>query len=204
MNVKIYVEGGGDRRELQASCRKGFSAFFDKTGLAGRMPKIIAGGGRQKTYDKFRHALNKAAYNEFIVLLVDSEEPVLKNSGPWLHLKNRDKWDKPPDARDDNAHLMVQCMEAWFLADKDSLATFFGNGFNLNKLPDRTDIENIPKDDIDSFLNKATRRCESKGVYDKGRHSFTILAQMNPDKVIKVSPHAKRLVNTLLDKASER
>ena len=27
---------------------------------------------------------------------------------------------------------MVQCMEAWFLADKDCLAAFFGLGFNRN------------------------------------------------------------------------
>lgn len=204
MNVKIYVEGRGDRRELQANCRKGFSAFFDKAGLAGRMPRVIPGGSRKKTFDKFRHALNQAAYNEFIVLLVDSEEPVLKNSGPWLHLKNRDEWDKPAEARDDNAHLMVQCMEAWFLADKVSLAAFFGNGFNSNALPKRSDIENIPKDDITNGLKKATTRCDPKGIYNKGNHSFAILAQLNPDKVIGVSPHANRLVETLLDKASAR
>ena len=204
MNVRIYVEGGGDRRELQANCRKGFRTFFAKTGLAGRMPKITAGGGRKKTFDKFRHALDKAEHNEFVVLLVDSEDPVLKNSGPWLHLKNRDKWDKPLDAGDDNAHLMVQCMETWFLADKDSLAAFFGNGFNGNALPKRPDIENIPKDDVTSGLKKATTRCAPKGVYHKGNHSFAILAQLNPDKVTGASLHAKRLIDTLSDKTSAR
>lgn len=204
MNVKIYVEGGGDRRELQVNCRKGFSAFFAKTELAGRMPKITAGGGRRKTFDKFRHALKKAEHNEFIVLLVDSEDLVIKNSAPWLHLKNRDKWDKPLDAKDDNAHLMVQCMETWFLADKDSLAAFFGNGFNSNALPKQPDIENISKDDVTSSLKKATTRCAPKGVYHKGNHSFAILAQLNPNKVTEASPHAKRLVETLLDKITVR
>jgi len=92
---------------------------------------------------------------------------VAKNFAPWLHLKNRDNWDKPSDARDDNAHLMVQCMETWFLADKDSLAAFFGNGFNSNALPKQTDIENIPKDDITSGMRRATTRCKPKGVYHK-------------------------------------
>ena len=161
----------------------------------------IAGGGRQKTYSKFRIALTTAAGNDFIVLLVDSEDPVVKGFGPWSHLKSRDNWDKPQGATDDNAHLMVQCMEAWFLADKDSLAAFFGNGFNLSKLSKQTDIENIPKGDIYGCLNSATRLCKPKGSYDKGRYSFTILARLNPDKVIAVSAHAKRLIDTLLDRA---
>ena len=42
---------------------------------------------------------------------------------------------------------MVQCMEAWFLADKDSLAAYYGNNFKQNALPARPDIENIAKDD---------------------------------------------------------
>lgn len=187
---------------LKTNCRKGFSTFISKAGLSGRMPKIIACGGRKKTFDKFCTAFGEATDNEFIVLLVDSEGPVAKGSAPWSHLKNRDNWDKPQKATDDNAHLMVQCMESWFLADKNSMAAFFGNGFNSNSLPNRDDIEKIPKDDINSCLKSATVQCVPKGAYHKGRHSFELLARLNPDTVIGLSPHAKRLVDTLSDKAT--
>ena len=75
VNVKIYVEGGGNTRELKARYRQGFSAFFRKTGLEGRMPKVIACGGRKKAIDKFHAGFTKATDNDFIVLLVDSEGP---------------------------------------------------------------------------------------------------------------------------------
>ncbi len=201
MKVKVYVEGGGDRQELRTKCRKGFSAFLRKTELAGQMPRIIACGDRQKTYDKFCTALANSTDEDFIVLLVDSEGPV--TSDTWRHLQERDRWGKPAGATDDNAHLMVQCMEAWFLADKDALADFFGADFHRNALPQRTAVEHIPKDDLENGLEAATRQCR-KGAYHKGNHSFEILARLAPEKVTNVSPHAERLVNTLLGKASGR
>lgn len=202
MRVKVYVEGGGEGKDLRRRCRRGFSTFFRKASLTGRMPKIIACGARDKTCSDFRTALANAADNEFIVLLVDSEGPVAEGAGPWLHLKNRDHWDKPASATDDNAHLMVQCMEAWFLADKDVLATFFGGGFNRNALPGRPDVEHISQSDLENGLKNATRQCNPKGEYHKGRHSFAILAELDPEKVTNASPHAKRLVKTLLDRLS--
>lgn len=201
---KIYVEGGGDRNKLRKTeCRRAFSTFFTKAGLKGRMPSIVACGGRKQAYKDFCHALEKAHGNEFIVLLVDSEGPVDKDSDAWSHLKTRrdDKWDKPPGADADNVHLMVQCMEAWFLADKEALSEFFGQDFNQKDLPARVEIEDIPKKDIDDRMKKATRHLQ-KGTYHKGRHSFAILAKLDPAKVTGASPHAKRLVYTLLDRTS--
>ena len=60
VNIKVYVEGGGNVRELRSRCRKGFSSFFGKAKLAGRMPQVIACGGRQRTYEKFAAALRSA------------------------------------------------------------------------------------------------------------------------------------------------
>ena len=95
---------------------------------------------------------------------------------------------------------MVQCMEAWFVADRETLAAFFGQHFNANALPAREDVENISKQDLCTALESATRTCK-KGSYGKGRHSFDILAQIDPAKVTAASPYAKRLIATLLDKA---
>ena len=204
MRSIVYVEGGGDTKALRTECRRGFSIFLDKAGLKGRMPKIAACGARQQAYDDFCHALDAVGNDKFIALLVDSEGPVAKGNSPWAHLKKRDGWDKPRAAREDSAHLMVQCMEAWFLADGDTLADFFGAGFNKKALPARPDIEDIPKSDLEKSLKKATRQCGKKGAYHKGRHSFAILAALIPEKVTAVSPHAKQLVRTLLGKASSQ
>ena len=202
MNIKVYVEGGGNVRELRSKCRKGFSSFFDKANLAGRMPRVIACGGRQTTYDKFADALRSVDDQVFVALLVDSEGPVAEGTGPWRHLQTRDKLGRPDGATDDNAHLMVQCMEAWFLADKDRLAAFFGPGFNRSALPRNPDIEQLAKTDVLDGLKSATRQCRPKGEYDKGRHSFEILAEVEPAKVLATSKHARRLIKTLISKAS--
>ena len=164
------------------------------------MPSVVASGSRWDAFDDFCKALRSPGKYDFIVLLVDSEEPV--TTGPWQHLKKTpDKWDQPSGTTDDQVHLMVQCMEAWFLADKDCLATYYGNDFNQNALPARLDIEKIPKNDVLNGLKNATRSGVSKGEYEKGQHSFDILALIDPDKVIAASPYAKRLVDTLTKKA---
>ena len=202
MTIKIYVEGGGDGRELRARCRRGFSSFFGKANLIGRMPQVIACGSRQRSCDRFTAALRSASDKKLVVLLVDSEGPVTESSGPWFHLRNRDGWDKPAGATDENAHLMVQCMEAWFLADKSCLAALFGDGFNRNALPGNQSIEEVAKADVLDGLKRATRQCSSKGAYGKGRHSFDILAEIDPAKVQTASPHAKRLIDHLRANAS--
>ncbi len=200
MRLKVYVEGGGDGKSLRPRCREGFSSFFAKANLAGRMPRVIACGGRESAFDKFCTALGSRKAEEFIVLLVDSEAPVADGSGPWLHLRTRDGWEQPDGAADENAHLMVQCMEAWFLADKDRLAAFFGQDFNRDALPGRPEIEDVAKRDVLEGLKRATRQCK-KGEYGKGRHSFDILERIDPAQVMIASPHANRLVQTMREKA---
>ena len=201
MKIKIYVEGGGDGRDRRTRCRMGFRSFLEKANLAGRMPRVIACGGRKAAFDKFRTAFGARKAEEFNVLLVDSEDPVADGAGPWQHLAGRDGWDRPRAATDEHAHLMIQCMEAWFLADRDSLAEYFGRDFNRNALPRRREIEEVAKDDVLEGLRNATRRC-TKGEYGKGRHSFDILEQTDPAKVFDASPHAKRLIDTLREKAT--
>ena len=165
------------------------------------MPRIVASGGRMKAFKDFRTALKQAGAEDFIVLLVDSEDSIGVEEGSWAHLKRRDNWDKPVAATDDNAHLMVQCMESWFLADKDKLAAFFGDGFHPKALPTRPAVEDIPKKDVLNGLQAASRQCVKKGEYDKGQHSFRILSCLDPEKVTAASPHAKRLIETLIRKA---
>lgn len=201
MNVKLYMEGGGDANPLKRKCREGFREFFLKTSLKQRMPKIIACGGRRQAYDKFCAALASSGEGEFVALLVDSEAPVTEK--PWLHLHHRkgDQWKRPDGTGDRNVHLMVQVMESWFLADRDTLAKYFGQHFRASALPAQQDIEKISKQDVLRGLSEATRSC-ARGTYSKGDHSFGILAKVSTDKVTSASPYAARLIETLTEEAS--
>lgn len=197
VTAKLYVEGGGDSKSLHIACRRGFSEFLRKSGLAGHMPRIVACGGRRQAYDGFC-ASPGGRSEEVALLLVDSETAVTSKS-PWTHLKERegDAWDQPDGATDKQCHLMVQCMESWFLADKESLRSFFGQDFNENSLPRRADIEAVDKDSVLSSLRAATRQCRRNHSYAKGEISFTVLAAIDPAKVTAASPWAKRLVDSL-------
>jgi len=196
LKIIIYVEGGGNRKDLKGDCRRSFGKFFAKTGLTGRLPQVRPCGGRSTAFKDFCTALNNPINGELPILLVDSEDPLITTV--WQHVKNRqgDQWDKPQTATDDHLHLMVQCMETWYMADKEALAEYFGQGFNSNALPRNQNIENIPKDDLFNKLKSATRNT-TKGQYNKGSHSFKILERLDPDKVREASPFAQRLLNFL-------
>lgn len=199
MKIKIYVEGGGekkDAKDLKSKCRKGFQKFFEKAGLAGHMPEVVACGSRVQAYRNFEIALNLAAPDVLPILLVDSEAPVSQNS-VWNHLRERDQWPRPASVTEEQAHLMAQCMESWFLADKACLKAYFGQGFSQNALPQNPRVEEIPKQDVFDGLNKATRQCKTKTNYHKGKDSFEILGRLDPNKVSAAAPHAKRLIETL-------
>ena len=196
VSIKVYVEGGGDSNQLRRQCRNGFREFFSKAGLEGHMPRVVACGSRQRAYDQFCAAIDEAEAGSFIVLLVDSETAVAASDSPWEHLRKRDNWTQPSAATDDNAQLMVQCMEAWFIADRQSLSVYLGKDFKAAALPARDDVEAIAKGDLERTLKQATKSC-SKGSYNKGRHSFELLGCLDPSKVMNSSCHARRLIDAL-------
>jgi hypothetical protein len=197
VSVRIYVEGGGNTGALQSECRRGFHEFFAKFIPRGKQPKVIACGSRTEALDDFRKALGQYP-DEHIVLLVDAEAPVNPDQTIWEHLKHRDGWDPPKGATDDNTHLMVQCMESWFLADGETLASYFGQGFQDSALPRNPNIEDIAKSTVFRALEAATRQTKTKGKYSKSEHSFRILALIDSNKVRRASPHTERLAVTLL------
>ena len=201
--VKIYVEGGGDAASLKAECRRGFAEFLEKAGFKRpKKPSVVACGDRNDAFDSFATAIR---HGETALLLVDSEDTVQASHQqgkpnqwkPWSHLHQRDKWNKPEKADDIQCHLMVQCMEAWFIADRQTLASFFGHNFKDTQLPNAANaIESISKEKLYESLAKASKSCQ-KGQYGKGSHSFKLLALINPVNVSAASPWAKRFIDTL-------
>lgn len=200
MSVHVYVEGGGDQSRTLTECRRGFRLFFEKIVPPGCCPKVIACGSREAAFKDFRVALRDATTGN-AMLLVDSEKPVNPRHGSWQHLRSVDGWAKPRNATDDEAHLMVQCMESWFLADVELLADYYKEGFKRNAAPANPEIEQAPKRDVARGLRNATRRTQ-KGEYHKTRHGFEILSRLDSTRVRERSPHAERLSRVLIEKVA--
>jgi hypothetical protein len=205
VKIIIFVEGGAvGFPNLNKKCRLGFSEFFKKLAIETKL-EIVACGSRQNAHKDFRNKMKKIKSDEFCILLVDSEAPV-NSVTVWEHVSSRQgdtHWQKPDNATHNNLHFMVECMEAWFMADKQTLMSYYGEGLNerekqafFNALPKNTDIEAIPKQDLESALKNATRDT-SKGKYNKGSHSFDILGKIDANMVVAQSPYASRLYKSL-------
>jgi hypothetical protein len=198
VSVSVFVEGGGDQRRTHTACRKAFRGFLGK--LLGDRPKlrIIPSGSRDQAYRDFCRSLANDA-DTFPLLLVDSEDPVPPGTTVQEHLRDRDRWTETlPHGQ---VHLMVQCMEAWFLADKSALAQYYGAGFKQSALPRNPNIEEIPKRDVMNGLDRATGDT-SKGHYHKTKHGFDILERIDPRSVQQRSPYAGGLFTVLLAKSA--
>ena len=197
MSVRLYVEGGGNTERLQLECRKAFRQLLEKMGLSSRMPRIYACGSRNDAFDDFCHAHATAKPDEFIVLLVDSEDPV--TLPPWQHLKARDGWDCPTGATDDQAQMMVTCMETWIVADREALRRVFGSALRETHLPATTGLEARGRDQVQNALERATAACVLARRYQKGRRSFQTLAEVKPE-ALEGLPHFQRLLTLLQDR----
>jgi hypothetical protein len=198
VKILIYVEGGA-QGSTKAACRLAFRTFFEKVIPSGTF-QVIASGDRAKAYKDFCLALAQHP-DDYIVLLVDSEEAVV--AGPWQHLATRkgDRWRRPDGVTDDQAHLMVQVMESWFLADRQVLIGFYGQGFLANSLPGYANVEQIPKKAVLQALKHATKTVK-KGEYHKTRHAFELLERVDPDRVRAASHHAAFLLTVLTREAA--
>lgn len=191
MSVTIFVEGGGDAESTLRSCRQGFVTYCSKIAPPNRRPRIVTCGGRDQAFDKFQRAIGQSKPGDICVMLVDSEAPVTAAS-PVQHLRHRDGWIFPNDIDRHRVFLMVQAMEAWFLADREALAEYYNGGFRPDRLPGRADnVEAVSKDDLEPRLKQATRDTKTKHEYHKTRHAFVLLEQIDPSKVETSSPHAK-------------
>ena len=197
--IRIYIEGGGDSKDTKAFLRQGFSLFLRDLVLMARQRgirwQIVTCGSRNSAFDAFRTAIRENP-DSFNVLLVDSEAHV--ETTPWLHLRRRNEWDGG-DLLDDHCQLMTQAMEAWFIADVETLADFYGAGFHRNSLPRNPNVEEIAKAQLEPSLRAATRATQ-KGEYHKIRHASKLLEIVNVNVVRRASRHCDRLFTILVAK----
>ena len=92
---------------------------------------------------------------------------------------------------------MVQTMEAWFIADIDTLKKFYGQGFRENLIPKNPNLEKIDKDSLVQCLKEATRNTKSKGEDQKIQHASELLKQLNAAKIRRASQYCDRFFTTL-------
>ena len=174
----IYVEGGGDSRELHSRCREGFRKLLERCGYVGRMPRLFACGGRDGAFDDFKTAFANAAKNDFVALWIDSEDPIVDLVAAWAHLRTRDQWEKPDGATDEQVLFMTTCMETWIVADRATLVEHDGAKLQESALPSLVDLETRARGTVQNALISATRKCGN--AYSKGRRSFEVLAKLDP------------------------
>lgn len=194
----IYLEGGGDSKELHTRCREGFRKLLEKCGFKGKMPRLIACGGRSAAFSDFKFANRNRSPEDFIAMIIDSEDPLVDLESTWNHLVNRDKWEIPEDASDEQVLFMTTCMETWIITDHETLSTHYGKQLQDSALPPLVDMENRSRQDIQDQLAHATRNCSK--AYDKGKRSFEILSKLNPEVLKRYLPSFIRDLEILNEK----
>ena len=198
MNAKIYLEGGGESKDLGIRCREGFRKLLEKCGFGGRMPRLVRSGSREKVFEDFKTALRSAGAGDYVAMLIDSEDRMTDIEQPWPHLKTRDDWEQPADTVDEQVLLMVTCMETWIATDRAALQSYYGSDFQEPALPPLTDMESRNRHAIQDAIKHATRKCGN--AYRKDKRSFKILGKLDPDILGQHLPSFVRMRRILREK----
>jgi hypothetical protein len=205
--VKIYVEGGGPQELLvpsvgrrlvvggfRAILREGFHQFFQEVcataEAGGKRVDFVPSGGRGEAYRDFMRE-RTATDGCICMLMVDSERPVTEGRSAKEHLSDagpgNDEWDLD-GVDEDCCLLMVQAMEAWFVADVDGLRKYYGP--HLGAIPITGGAEQMSKATLRVRLEAATRRVGKK--YHKAQHAPHLLKCVDPRTVRDECPHCTR------------
>ena len=206
--IHIYVEGGIAKgvpmskktNQHQSEMRRGFARLFTKviqveTGQL-QHPIVELCGGRDEAYKTFKKALPDPP-GVLSILLVDAEDEVTVDDTR-QHLKQRtgDKsWDFTGVA-EEQCHLMVQTMEAWFLADHNALQAGFKQDFDAKKLKltKNQNVEKVAKSAIMGKLESATNGKYTQRT--KLEYGGRLLLNLDP-AVLGRLKHCKKLFTTL-------
>lgn len=202
MSAILYLEGGGDSKDLSVRCREAFRKLLRKCGFMDqhRMPRLFTSGNRDSVFDDFSIAHKDNRDAKYVAMWIDSEEPMADINAPWAHLSSVttvSQWKRPVGASDDQVLLMTTCMETWIVSDLDTLKNYYGRKLHETSLPPLVDLEQRSRHDVQDRLVRATRNCSN--AYSKGKRSFEILGRVSPAALERYLPSFVR-VRGILDK----
>lgn len=188
--IRIYYEG-------DVLLKPGFSAFFAALRDRAREKRcgfdLIATNGTP--CQDFQIAI-RTRPNAWNILLKDSEGP---DSGTLsASLCEQNGWGP---SHEESIFWMVEMMESWFHADKDTLERFYGPGFKKNALKANPNVERISKKDLKDGLSAATKGTRKGDYYDnKTSHGPKLLASIKPELVREAAHHCQKLFQVVLAK----
>ncbi len=197
VSAVIFVEGGAKGKAARNRVREGFGKLFKSCKFGRRLPAVVPSGSRNDAFDNFNNALEKNP-SQLAFLLVDSEDPIVDIDRTWQHLKVRDGWDAPKNATDEHVLLMTTCMETWFVADRETLRTYYIGCLNEGKLPADSNREQRHRHDLLKALKEATKDCSNS--YGKGDRSFDLTAELDHARLKSRLPSFARIIRILKDK----
>jgi Domain of unknown function (DUF4276) len=201
--IRIYIEGDTKRKgkNSKISLGQGFNSFFKELDEKAKEKKVkfrlIMCGSTAETFKDFLLGV-KSHQNSFVAFLIDADNEVGDNETPKSFLQKQEKsrnWNFE-NVKDEQCHLMVQIMESWFLADVETLKSFYGQNFKHNAIPKQPNIEKIAKPDVEKSLDKAASET-NKGKYHKIRHGAELLSKIETGKVRAKAAHCNRLFETI-------
>lgn len=158
---------------------------------------LVAGGSQVETIKDFLRYCRSSPH-QLNVLLIDSEMPVANTSHAISSLRSHGSWDASAACTDEQINFMVQAMEAWFIADPQSLTGLFGRSFRINALPNPQNAESTTPGELVAVIRRELRRSSSRRRdYDKVADGAKLLQIIDPAFVSQHCPHFKRLMDFL-------
>jgi len=190
--VTIHFEG-------HSNLRPGFHKLFEPHVNHARQQKIrfnlIAGGSRTEAAKDFLRSCRSQPFN-VNVLLIDSEGPISDTATAIQSLRSLSFWDGSVVFDNDQVNLMVQAMEAWFIADPQALINHFGRDFNIKALPSPQNAESVSPSDLATAIREGLRN-SGRRRYDKVTDGVKLLQLIDRVKVGQNCRHFQRLMDYL-------
>jgi hypothetical protein len=178
----LFIEG--EPNSPNGNIRVGFAKLLGQK--LDKKPKIILGGGKQSTLDKFLN--NRLGGKQYV--MVDLDKPEQK--------REEDIKEYALMAYKENVFYMIQEMESWFLSQPEVLDRYYGvtvkgkkisEGLTKKKPSEITD----PKEE----LKKVTQSLNKGEKYHEVSHAVELLERLDATKLENDFPDFKRLIEKL-------
>ncbi len=179
----LFVEG--EPNSPNGDLRQGFVKLLEKE-IIRNLPKIIFGGGKKQTIDKFLN--NRLEADSFSLLVdLDKTEDNRKN----------DLSENKLEERSNEVFYMIQEMESWFISQPDVLDEFYGVDNNGKKVSEKlTKRSVIEIKDPKGELKKATKNTR-KGEYQEIKHAVELLKRLDSERLQVAFIDFKNLIDVL-------